>query len=64
MNKIVRWFINLTSNDSGLFVGQRVKTKYGMGVVTSGSVQVKLDKTPPGAVHENEKTWSFNLNEM
>ncbi len=43
--------------------GQRIDTVKGPGVIVGGSLIVKLDRAPEG-LHENARTWSFNLDNM
>jgi len=65
----VSWVMNVIARDNeycddlAIYKGARIRTKYGMGEVVGGSFSVKLDR-PVGGRHENNRTWSFNIDAM
>jgi hypothetical protein len=63
--KTWKWVVSLF-NGGDLHSGTRVRTKYGRGVILSGSINIKYDPGTklPGVTHENELVRSDNLNNI
>lgn len=63
---MIKWIIRMMGPYTGttdLSVGSRIRTKHGYGVITGGSVCVKLDN-PVRGQHLNDRTWVFNLSKF
>lgn len=66
MNWILKFFRVSSFDFDEIKVGSRVRTKYGSGVITSGSICVKYDEGTklPNTRHENELTRCENLSKL